>query len=45
VSGEVKDVNLTLPDGFPAKDFMHRNGFAIRRAAPVKVFNRQLEPV
>jgi len=37
VADKVKNLNIPPPDGFTAKHFMHRHGFAVRRLAGVQV--------
>ena len=39
MAGQVKDFNLALPYRLAAKDFMHRHGFAMNRAALVQMLN------
>jgi len=42
VAGQVKDFNMTLPDGLTAKHFMHWHGFTVNRTAIVQVLNCRL---
>jgi len=43
VAGQIEYFNLALPHGLTLKHFMHGNGFAVNRAAPMQLFNRHLD--
>ncbi len=44
VSCQIENLNLSLPYGFAAKDFMDRHGFAPNRSAVVQLLNGHLQP-